>query len=1041
MFNYLVTSSLKHRLLVLAGAFFLLAYGLWTARQLPVDVFPDLNKPTVTLITEAPGMAPEEVELLVTFPLEAALNGTPDMTRIRSTSAVGLSLIYLEFEWGTDIYRNRQLVTEQLGLVKSQLPEDVSPQMGPISSVMGEIMMLALSSETMTPMELRELADWVIRPRLMGVPGVSQIIPIGGEVRQYQVKPNPVALYQLGITADDLRLALSGFASNSGGGFIDQNAREFMIRNIGRSTRIEDLRQLVVGQGLRGPILLHQVATVEFAARPRRGDAGYMGGAAVIMSVQKQPGADTLALTASIETALATMRPNLPEGVNIDDNLFRQSSYINASISTLSTTLIEASVMVAIVLLLFMMNGRTTLISLTAIPVSLCITLLVFRWFGMTINTMTLGGIAIAIGELVDDAVVDVENIHRRLKQSAERLKPLAAIRIVTAASIEVRSSIVYSTLIVILVFLPLFALPGIEGRLFTPLGISYVVAIVASLATSLTLTPVLCYFLLPKMRERHKQGAPVAEALKRYNRRCVGWALDNPGPLIGSVVAMVVIAGVAAMQLPRIFLPPFNEGTVTVILVSNPGISLGQSNRLGQAAEQLLLEVPEVVKVGRRTGRAELDEHAEDVNVSEIEVQLRNEDRTTEDVIQDIRTKLAGLPVSIEIGQPMSHRIDVMMTGVRGAVAIKLFGDDLDKLRFLAASLETRVATIPGITDLKMEKQVRIPQLRVEVDYDAAAQYGVLPSHVTATLEWLTHGAVVSQVIDGARRFEVVMRLDDLDRTSWGLNELLIESPRGPIPLAAVARIEETDGPNKISHEDGRRRIAVTANVVAGADLGAIADAVRREIAALELPSGYFVSLEGSSQAQAESQVLMLILTAAALTLIFLVLFVRYRSVALALIIISNVPLALIGSVIALWVAGLPLSVASMVGFITMTGISTRNGILKISHYLNLAKNEGEVFGRKQILRGSDERLTPVLMTALSAALALIPLLLDGTAPGKEVLYPVAVTIFGGLVSSTILDALLTPVLFHLFGRKAQARLMRQDGSEDVLGKIKEAY
>lgn len=1033
MFNFIVRTSLANRLVVLAAAAVLVVWGSFTISTLPVDVFPDLNKPTVTIMTEAEGLAPPEVEQLIGYPIETAMNGIAGVTRVRSVAGIGLSIVYVEFDWGGDIYRDRQQVAERLATLNAQLPQGVTPQMGPVSSIMGEIILVAVTvGGKADPMAVREAADFVIRPRLLSIPGVSQVIPIGGEVRQYRVAPNAASMASLGVTVDDIERAMKSFGTNTGGGFIGQNDREYLIRNLGRTTDLEDLRSIVVANRGEQSILLRQVASVDFAARVKRGDAGANGASAVIISVQKQPGADTVKLTKEIEGALAELSRNLPDGIKADHLLFRQADFISTSISNVENVLKEAAIVVAIVLFLFLLNVRTTAISLTAIPLSLLVTVLVFKWFGLSINTMTLGGLAIAIGELVDDAVVDIENIYRRLRENFTLEKPKPVLDVVTAASIEVRSGIIYATFIIVLVFVPLFALSGIEGRLFAPLGIAYIVSILASLLVSITVTPVLASFFLGSSAKSTHEDSLVVRVLKRSNQRALSWAFDRPKTIFGFVLAALAVAGIFASFLPRSFLPSFNEGTLTISLTLNPGVSLEESDRIGLIAERLLGEIPEVKSVGRRTGRAELDEHAEGVHASEIDVDLKPSDRTREEVLSDVRRKLAVLPATTNVGQPISHRLDHLLSGVRAEIALKIYGDDTETLRTLAETLRAKARAVPGLVDLQVEKQVLIPQLEVKVDPDRARLYGITPSSVTEALGSLSNGRTVSTIVDGARRFDVVLRLSDQDRTTSGLSDLLIETPKGRVPLRLVADVQETEGPNQILRENGRRRIVVLANTD-GSDMGAIVTRLREVIAATPLPPGYSTSLEGTFLAREEASRLILGLSAISLSSIFIVLYSRYRSAVLALIIMGNVPLAFIGSVAALWLAGKPLSIASMIGFITLTGISARNGILKISHYINLALHEREAFGPDLVMRGSLERLTPVLMTALCAGLALTPLLFDADAPGKEILHPVAVTIFGGLVSATLLDLLVTPLLFLCFGKKPLERLVLAPQPENL--------
>ena len=1032
MFDFIINASLKQRLIVLGVSLLLVIYGALTVRQMPVDVFPDLNKPMVTLMTEAGGMAPEEVEQLITFPVESAMNGMPGVTRVRSVSGIGLSVVYVEFEWGSEIYRNRQQIAERLNLVREQLPQGIVPQMGPISSIMGEILLIALPADPdkASPMQVREYADWVMRPRLLTIPGVAQVIPIGGQVKQYRVEPDPARLQAVGVTLAELEAALKNFGGNTAGGFVDAGGREYLIRNIGRTTRLVDLQNQPVATRNGQPILLRQVASVTFAPGVKRGDASFKGKPAVILSVQKQPTADSVELTRAVEQALAEMGKSLPQGVDTPQFLFKQASFIEASVSNVEEALRDGAIMVAVILFLFLANFRTTFISLTAIPVSLLVTALVFSYFGLSINTMTLGGLAIAIGELVDDAVVDVENVLRRLRENRSLPNPRSALEVIAAASKEVRSGVVYATLIVVLVFIPLFALPGIEGRLFTPLGVAYIVSILASMAVAMTITPVLCYYLLPKMKHIDHGDSALVRKLKAWDERLLNWSFDRARALLIGAVAVVVIALASIPFFAKSFLPPFNEGTLTVNVVLNPGSSLVESNQIGTQAENILLAVPEVTEVGRRTGRAELDEHAEGVHYSEIEVDLKASGRDREAIIADIRQRLAVLPAVVNVGQPISHRLDHLLSGVRAQIALKIFGDDLDTLRGLAGELKERLAKIPGITDLQIEKQVLIPQYKIHLDYDAAARYGVASGELLQRLEQLLAGERIGQVIEGNRRFDLTLRLPEEARGERGLANLLIETPTGRVPLSLLARIEDGDGPNQIGRENTRRRIVVSANTD-GSDMSRIIADIRGEIDKKPVPEGYFTLLEGQFQAQEQAAKLIALLAIVSLTMIYLVLYSRYRSAVLTAIIMGNVPLALVGSVVALWISGQPLSVAALVGFITLTGIATRNGILKISHYINLCAFEGEIFGRKMIVRGSLERLTPVLMTALVAAFALTPLLLSADAPGKEILHPVAVVIFGGLISSTLLDTLLTPVMFWLFGEKPLQRLLAEKAEE----------
>lgn len=1034
MFQWLLEKSLAARLPVLVAACVLMLYGAFQAQRLPVDVFPDLNRPTVTLMTEAGGMAPEEVEQLISFPLETALSGLPGVSSVRSVSAAGLSFVYVAFDWQTDLYRARQMVSERLGGLASELPAGITPSMGAVSSVMGEVMMLAipLAAEQGDAMAAREYADWVLRPRLLAVAGVAQVIPIGGAVRQYQVQPDSRRMNELGISLEQLESALRGYSTNSSGGFLEINGREYLIRHLGRSAQLEDLRNLALGARNGQPILLRQVARVDFAAAVKRGDAGFNGAPAVVLSIQKQPNADTIDLTRRLEAALADMKNNLPAGVLAPEVFFRQADFIKSSIDNLQLKLLFAACLVAGVLFFFLGNLRTMLISLTAIPLSILIAVLVFDWFKLSINTMTLGGLAIAIGELVDDAVVDVENILRRMRAAAAQGQPYDVRELVIKASLEVRSAIVYATFIIALVFVPLFALPGIEGRLFVPLGVAYIVAILASLLVSVTVTPVLSYYLLPALVARRHVDTALVTRLKRAYQPLLERVLAAPrGPLM-SAAAAVLLAVAAVPFFPTTFLPPFNEGSMTVTLRLDPGVTLAESVQVATQAELLLRAVPEIAQIGRRSGRAELDEHAEGVHVSELELRLQPGGRDKEAVHADIRERLKHLPGSLNLGQPISHRIDHMLSGVRAQVAVKLFGDDLDLLRSQAHVLREKLQQIPGVADLEIEKQVLAPQIRVAVDFAAAARYGLAPGALLRELQILVEGEKIGQIIDGNRRFDLRLRLPEEGRGPQSLQALLIETPLGAVPLAQLARIEESDGPNQIARDDGRRRIVLSLNAQGRALSEVVAD-VRAAIAGTPLPSGYFITLGGQFQAQEEAARLIALLATGSALLVFMVLYGRYRSALLAILVMVNVPLALVGAVLGLWLSGQPLSIAALIGFITLAGIATRNGILKVSHWLNLMRFEGERFTREMIVRGAQERLTPVLMTALVAAFALAPLLFEAGQPGTEILHPVAVVIFSGLIGATLLDTFITPALFWRFGRKPAERLLGESFNETL--------
>lgn len=1025
MFSFFVSASLRSRAFVLVVAAVVVGFGLYAQQEMPVDVFPNLNKGTLTILTEAPGFAPEEVETLVTTPIEAAVAGTMGLTRVRSSSTAGLSIVFAEFDWGTDLLKARQLLTEQLGTAHAALPQDVRPQLMPTVSLMGEILIIALSGSS-DPMAMREIADWVVAPRLRAVPGVARVNAIGGQVRQYRVTPDLAKLNMLGITVEDIEAALAQFGSNSGGGVTDQHAQEYQIRILGRSTTLDDLRNVSVEQRGGQPVLLHQLAEVSFQPQQRRGDAGFMGKPAVMMLIQKQPGADTLDLTHRLGLAIESLDASMPAGVKLNQIVFRQADFIEASIGNVQQVLVEAMVAVAIVLFLFLANVRTTAISLVAIPVSVLITFVVFRWLGLSLNTMTLGGLAIAIGELVDDAVVDVENIYRRLSENRLLPNPRPALAVIADASQEVRSGIVQSTLIIMVVFVPVFAIPGIEGMFFAPLGIAYIVSIFASLIVSLTLTPVLCSYFLPRMKRLSHQESWFVRHLKRGNRWLLNHVLDRPAPFVIGVGVACFLAVSIVPTLPRSFLPRFNEGSIMIEMALEPGISLEESVRIARVAERVLLGIPEIVSVGRRTGRAENDELAQGVHLSELETNVVLADRPMQAVMGDVRQRLSALPGTYNVGQPIGHRlIDHMLTGAAAQVVLKIFGEDIDVLRNVAGTVEARLGSVPGLVDLAIEKQVPIPQIQVQVDPQKAMLYGVQPGVLTRHLAHLVNGVEMSEIVIGQRHFDVVLRLDEGQRDLRSLSSVLVETGSGPIPLSQLATVIEGNGPNEVMRENGRRRILVTANGD-GTNNNGIAAEVRRVIAGIDLPPGYAIAFEGIYAEQNKSALRLLGLSVISLALIFAMLYTRYRSAGIALIVMSNVPLALIGCVVALKVTGLELSVASMIGFITLTGISTRNGILKINHFKNLVLYEGERFDRQMIVRGSQERLVPVMTTALAACVGLIPLLLDPAAPGKEILHPVAVVIFGGLISATILDAMLTPLLFLRFGREPLAALIR---------------
>jgi len=1025
IFFKIVSFAVRNRLLVIAAALALIVAGNMLLPKIPIDVFPDLNRPTVTVMTETDGLAPEEIERNVTLPIENALRGAPGVQRIRSTSSVTFSIIYVEFDWNVDIYRARQTVSERLSIAAQSIPPTARPSLGAISAIMGEVAIIGIGGPKASSLEGRDFADWVVRPRILSIPGISQVTVLGGELRELHVVPDLAAMRRLGITLDTLNQSLIRFGSNTGGGFVEQQGTELLIRNLATSASPELVRRLIIGYADQKPVELGDIAEVAFGSRPKRGDASVMGTPGVLVAVLKAPQGDTLPLTREIESVVSDLSSRVPEGMNMQ-MVYRQADFTEISIANVVRTLTEAGVVVSVVLLLILMNARITIITLVAIPISMFATAMVFYALGMTINTMTLGGLAIAIGELVDDAIVDVENIFRRLRINKAQGEPLSVQSVVVLASQEVRSSIVLATAIIILVFLPLLALGGIEGRLMTPLITAYVVSILASLVTAITVTPVMSYYLLPGALHLHREDGLIARKIKSAYESGIRKVLRRPGPFIAFVTVAFTLAVVSIQYLPRSFLGLLNEGTYLVSVTVEPGTALTESSRIGSIAERLILEIPEVLSVARRTGRAELDEHADGVHSSEMVVRLKKLKRPQAEVIADLRKSLSIVPASIGVGQPISHRLEHAMSGVQAQIAVKLFGEDLDTLRVLAEQFRKGAATVPGVTDLVIEKQTRVPQIQVKIDYNRAALYGVRPSEVTDALERLTIGQKVSKLYTGDRWFDLIIRLRDEDRTAEALSRLMIDTPKGPVGLTNLATINRVDGANQISHENGRRRIIIAANSD-GSDMATIIRQLREVIAAQKLPPGYFFVLEGTYKAQEESASMLAILSSISLGLIFVLLNQRYNSSIIALIIMANVPLSLIGSVAALWIFGLPISVSSMVGFITLTGISSRNGILKVSTYITMIAR-GAPFNDETIIRGSLDRVAPVVLTALSAGCALIPLMFGVGEPGTEILSPVAITIVGGLISATLLDALLTPVLFKVFGPSAVRNLIRND-------------
>lgn len=1023
MLNRLIRFSLANRMFVVATAALILVYGTITVINLPVDVLPDLNRPRVTIFLEANGMAPEEIETIAVMPVETAMNGAPGVKTVRSSSAVGLGLIYVDFDWDMDIYRARQMVAEKLQTV--DLPEGINPVMGPVTSIMGQIMNISVSGDSTSAADLRTLADFTIRRRLMSIKGVSQVISIGGDRKQYQVLLSTARMKQFNLTVDEVEYALQKSNLSTTGGFFDRYGTEVLIRSVGWVTSVEDVVQIVVAHRDNTPILLSQIAEVEFGPAIKRGDGSLNGSPAVILTVEKQPGGNTVEITDAVMKACEELKASLPDDVNINPNIFQQKDFITNSITNVEEALRDGFILVVIILFLFLLNFRTTIITLTAIPLSIVITAIIFKAFGISINTLTLGGLAIAIGELVDDAIVDVENVFRRLRENKQLEHPKPTLRVIYEASSEVRNSIVYATIIVVLVFLPLFYLDGMEGKIFAPLGIAYITSIIASLVVSLTVTPALCSYLLTNFKKGHEEkDSFLVRWLKKQETRTLNWALGRTRIVIGLSVLLVVASMAVIPFFGTEFLPPFNEGSFTVNLSAPSGTSLEESNKIGTLAENLIMRVPEVEFASRRTGRAEMDEHVEPVSNSEIDVKLKPESqRPREEVIADIRKELDVLKgVSINLGQPISHRIDHLLSGVRAQVAIKLFGNDLTEMRTTAGKISEVLGTVEGVVDIQVERQVMIPQLLIKLDRENCIRYGVQVGKVTEDLEIFYNGKAMTKIYEGQKSFDLVLRAEQDERVNLdNIRNSLVHNINGElIPLRQIADIEYASVQNSISHENAQRKINVSCNVQ-GRDLGSAVMELQKKINdEVILPDGTFIVYGGQFESQQSASKTISLLSIIAFLGIFMVLYHHFKSWKMVVQIMLNIPLALLGSVIAVALTGGTFSIATMVGFITLTGIASRNGIMMVSHYIHLIEHEGETFSKQMIIRGSLERLVPVMMTALVAALALIPLTLDKQAPGKEILYPVATVILGGLISSTILNMVVIPAVFWRYGESS---------------------
>lgn len=1025
MLNRFIAWSLRNRVMVLAASTLLLAAGTWTALRMPVDVFPDLTAPTVTVLTEAHGMAPEEIESLVTFPIETAVNGATGVRRVRSSTSTGIAVVWVEFDWGTDIFRARQIVAEKLQAVDAVLPDGVSaPLLAPISSVMGEIMMIGLTGPQ-SPQELRTVGDWTIRRRLLAVPGVAQVVPIGGEVRQYQVITDPSRMLAAGVSLAEVVAAARGSNANASGGVYMDRGQEYVIRGIGQAQSVEDIGATLVAVRQGVPVTLAQVADVRIGAAPKFGDASVDAGPGVVLAVQKQPGVNTLELTERITTELAGLQATLPEGMQVHTELFRQSDFISVAIENVLRALRDGAIFVVLILLLFLWNVRATTISVVAIPLSLVVAILAMQALGITINTMTLGGMAIAVGALVDDAIIDVENVLRRLKEN-HHLPPgqrRPALAMVYDASREIRASIVNATLIIIVVFLPLFFLGGVEGHLLRPLGVAYVVSILASLVVAMSVTPVLCSYLLPDSRAVvREEESRVVTWLKRHYGRLVERVIRYPRQVIGAAVVVLLAAVAVVPGLGSAFLPEFNEGSLTVSVVTVPGTSLDESNAIGRRVEEILLAHPSVRNTDRRQGRAELDEHAQGVNAAEIDATLEpGIDKET--TFEELRREFSAIPgTNVTIGQPIGHRIDHMLSGTRANIAVKIFGPDLAELRRVGTTVRDVMQGVPGVADLQLEQQADVPQLRIHADRGALARHGMSVGALAQAIDIAFNGEVVSQIFEEGRSHDLVVRFPDALRANAdAIANVVLDTPAGiRAPLSLLARVAVEPGPNTISRENVQRKIVVQANV-AGRDLGGTVADIRTAVGEqVTLPAGYHIEYGGQFEAQQESTRTILLLSLISVATIFLLLFAEFRSAQTAAVVMANLPLALIGGVLAVRFTSGIVSIASLVGFVTLFGIATRNGILLVSHYRHLLA-EGVAF-REAIVRGSLERLSPILMTALTAGLALIPLAIGGGEPGNELQTPMAIVILGGLLSATALNMLVLPALCWILGERALA-------------------
>lgn len=1028
MLNKIIHFSLHNRLIVLGAAVLLMIVGTYTATNMEVDVFPDLNAPTVVVMTEATGMAPEEVEYLVTFPIETALNGATDVRRVRSSSTTGFSIVWVEFDWGTDIYRARQIVSEKLAVIRDALPSNVgNPTLGPQSSILGELMIIGLTSEKTSLQELRTIADWTIRPRLLSTGGVAQVAVIGGEIKEYQILLDPERMKHFGVALDEVLPVVKEMNQNAAGGILYEYGNEYIIRGMLSTNKAEELGKAVVKSVNNSPLLLEEIAEVRIGDKaPRLGVASNDTKPAVLITVTKQPASSTLDLTKELDTSLEELRHSLPSDIKISTDVFRQARFIDSSIDNVKKSLYEGGIFVIIVLFIFLMNVRTTTISLITIPLALLCSILALKIMGLTINTMSLGGMAIAIGSLVDDAIVDVENVFKRLRENRHKPKSeqLPVLTVVFEASKEVRMPILNSTLIIIASFVPLFFLSGMEGRMLAPLGVAFIVALIASTLVALTLTPVLCSYLLgnPRNSEKDDKEPFVARRLKSVYRRALSWTLIHRRWVLGGTGIVLVLTLIVFFSLGRSFLPAFNEGSLTINVSTLPGISLEESDKMGRITEELLLSIPEIQTVGRKTGRAELDEHALGVNASEIEAPFVLDKRSKDEMVEEVREKLSALPgVNIEIGQPISHRIDAMLSGTKANIAIKLFGSNLNHMFRLGNEIKESIQDIRGIADLNVEQQVERPQLKIEPRRELLAKYGISLPDFADIVKVLLAGEVVSQVYEGNRSFDLTLKVKDTGRESMDkIKDLLIDAGDRKVALSDVAKITSSTGPNTINRENVMRKIVISANV-SGRDLRGVVEDIRRTIdEEITLPEGYHIEYGGQFESEQAASRTLFITSIFSILVIFMLIFSQFKSVSQSLVVILNLPLALIGGVCAIALTGGVLSIPGIIGFISLFGIATRNGMLLISRYNDL-RSEGLSI-RESVMAGSLDRLNPILMTALTSGLALIPLALGGDLPGNEIQSPMAKVILGGLLTSTFLNGFIIPIMYLMTGKKTES-------------------